>query len=150
MERGGPGRSASTRAKTELERARDIRLGPVGAAAAGAFIGWASIFAKATLAEAIQGDPGYIVLMAAVITAAWFGGFIGGFVAAGATFVLNVTIFLNPLDMSLASDRVEVWRQLVFVVVALATVALIGSRRASIRSSRSCEWRAARARRDGD
>ncbi len=131
MERGGPGRSASTRAKTELERARDIRLGPVGAAAAGAFIGWASIFAKATLAEAIQGDPGYIVLMAAVITAAWFGGFIGGFVAAGATFVLNVTIFLNPLDMSLASDRVEVWRQLVFVVVALATVALIGSRRAS-------------------
>lgn len=131
MERGGPGRSASTRAKTELERARDVRLAPVGAAAAGAFIGWASIFAKATLAEAIQGDPGYIVLMAAVITAAWVGGWIGGFVAVAVTFVLNIALFLSPLDMSVASDRVEVWREVIFVVVALATVALIGSRRAS-------------------
>ena len=30
MQSGGPGRSASTRAKTELERARDIRLAPIG------------------------------------------------------------------------------------------------------------------------
>lgn len=131
MERGGPGRSASARAKTELERARDIRLAPVAAAMAGAFIGWGSIFAKATLAEAIHGDPGYIVLMAAVITAAWVGGWIGGFVAVAVTLVLNVVIFLNPIDPSVASDRVEMWRQLIFVVVALATVALIGSRRAS-------------------
>ena len=131
MERGGPGRSASTRAKTELERARDIRLGPLAAAAVGAFIGWATIFAKATLAEAIQGDPGYIILMVAVVSAAWFGGWIGGFVAMAITVVLNLAIFLNPIALALASDRVEAWRQLIFVVVALGTVALIGSRRAS-------------------
>lgn len=131
MERGGPGRSASSRAKTELERARDVRLAPVAAVAAGAFIGWGAIFAKATLAEAIHGDPGYILLMAAVIVAAWFGGWIGGFVAVVVTVVLNVAIFFPPLELSVAGDRIEVLRQLIFVVVALATVALIGSRRAS-------------------
>ena len=67
-------RSPSRRAKTELERARDIRFEPVAAVVAGAFLGWGAIFLKATLTEAIGGDPGYILMVAAVIAAAWVGG----------------------------------------------------------------------------
>lgn len=131
MHSGGPGRSASTRAKTELARARDIRLAPVGGAVAGAFFGWASIFLTATIAEAIQGDPGYTLLMAAVFAAAWIGGWAGGFMAVVVSFVLNGVIFLGPIDFAVASDRVELWRQVLFAVIALGTVLLIGSRRAS-------------------
>jgi len=114
-----------------LERARNIRLTPIGGAAVGVFFGWASIFLKTTGAEAIQGDPGYIVLMAAVVAAAWFGGWTGGFVALVVSFVLNAVIFLGPIDLAVASDRFELFRQVLFGVVALGTVVLIGSRRAS-------------------
>lgn len=131
MDDQAPGRSASTRARTELERARDIRLAPVGAAIAGALIGWGAIFFKAMLIEAIDGDPGYIVLMGAVIVAAWVGGWIGGMVAVAITFILDLVIFVGPIDPLSAQGRAEPARLLVFAVVALGAVALIGSRRAA-------------------
>lgn len=131
MDARSPGRSASARARTELERARDIRLGPVAGAAAGAFVGWAAIFLKATLVEAIDGDPGYIVLTAAVITAAWFGGLIGGLTAVSLTFVLNWLVFVGPVDLGVTAGRLEVTRMLLFATIATATVVLIGSRRAA-------------------
>lgn len=132
MKGQAPGRSASTRARTELERARDIRLGPAGAALAGALIGWGAIFAKAMLVEAIDGDPGYIVLTGAVIVAAWFGGWTGGVVAVAVAVVLDWLIFVSPVDPASATEgRVESTRLVLFAVVSLASVILIGSRRAS-------------------
>lgn len=131
MDARAPGRSASARARTELERARDVRLSPIAAAAAGAFIGWAAIFVKATVVEAIDGDPGYTVLMAAVIAAAWFGGSLGGLSAVAVAFALNWLVFVGPVELGVSADRVELARLLLFATVALATVVLIGSRRAS-------------------
>ncbi|MGK2850964.1 MAG: ATP-binding protein [Candidatus Limnocylindrales bacterium] len=132
MDDRAPGRSASTRARTELERARDIRLAPVGAAIAGALIGWGAIFLKAMLVEAIDGDPGYIVLTGAVIVAAWVGGWLGGVVAVAVSFVLDWVIFVRPVDpLSALEGHVEAARLVIFAVVALGAVALIGSRRAS-------------------
>lgn len=131
MDTGAPGRSASTRAKTELERARDIRLEPLGAALAGGFLGWAGIFVKATMAEAIAGDPGYILLMAAVIAAAWIGGIIAGLTAVAVTLILNDLVFLPPLGSIIVADRQELARLLLFFAVSTATVLLIGTRRAS-------------------
>lgn len=132
MDDQAPGRSAARRARAELERARDIRLAPVGAAIAGALIGWGAIFLKAMLVEAIDGDPGYIVLMAAVIAAAWVGGWTGGVVAVAIALILDWLIFVSPVDPTSAMEgRVEAARLVLFAVVSLATVGLIGSRRAS-------------------
>jgi len=131
MEPQSPGRTAARRAKTELEHARDIRLAPIGAAVAGAFLGWASIFVKAAIAEGIGADPGYTVLMAAVIAAAWVGGWLAGFVALAVSFALNGIIFVVPEGAQLAADGVEVSKQFLYALVALATVILIGSRRRS-------------------
>lgn len=132
MDERAPGRSASTRARTELERARDIRLAPVGAAVAGALIGWGAIFAKATLIEAIRGDPGYIALMAGVIVAAWVGGWIGGLVAVAVAVVLDWVMFVSPIDpLSATAGSAGSARLVLFTVISLGTVVLIGSRRAS-------------------
>jgi PAS domain S-box-containing protein len=124
-----PGRAASRRAKTELERARDIRFEPVAAIVAGAFLGWGAIFIKATITEAIGGDPGYIVLVAAVIAAAWVGGMVAGLTAVIVTFVLNGLIYGGP-GISPA-DPVELWRQVIYGVVSVALVVLVRSRRVS-------------------
>ena len=125
-----PGRAASRRAKTELERARDLRFGSVGALVAGAFLGWGAIFIKATITEAIGGDPGYIVLVAAVIAAAWVGGMLAGLTAVVVTFVLNSLIFVDPGGIA-GQDRVELWRQIIFAVISVALVVLVRSRRVS-------------------
>jgi PAS domain S-box-containing protein len=131
MDTGAPGRSAANRAKSELERARDIRLEPLAAAIAGGFLGWAGIFVKATIAEAVNGDPGYIILMGAVIVAAWVGGITAGLTAAAVTLVLNDLIFIEPTGSILVLDREDATRLLLYVIVSAATVLLIGTRRAS-------------------
>ena len=76
-----------------------------------------------------QGDTGYILLMAAAVLAAWFGGLIGGMTAIVAAVILNGVFFLGG-DATLA-PRVELVRQIMYVVVATGTVVLVASRRAS-------------------
>lgn len=130
---GEPSPSAtpgSTRARLELSVARDFRILGVKAIVAGIFIGWCGIFLKSMLNEAIGGDSGYILLVPAVIVAAWSSGMVGGFVATGTTLVLNAIIFLEPGTL-IAADRVEVARQAIYLVSTLATTLLISSRRAS-------------------
>ena len=124
-------RSPSRRAKTELERARDVRFEPVAAVVAGAFLGWGAIFLKATLTEAIGGDPGYILLVAAVIAAAWVGGLVAGITAVIVTFVLNGLIFFDLASGVATVDRVELWRQILYGVIAIGLVVLVRSRRVS-------------------
>ena len=86
-----PGR-ASGRAKSELERARDVRFEPGPRWSRAASCGRGAIFPKATLTESIGGDPGYILLMAAAIAAAWFGGLLAGMTAIVTTVVLNALV----------------------------------------------------------
>jgi K+-sensing histidine kinase KdpD len=131
MEQERPSHAASRRAKTELEHARDVRLGAWAGLIAGAFVGWAAIFLKVSLTEAIPGDSGYILLMAASVIAAWIGGVVGGLAATLVAFILNSVIFVAPDSALLATDPVELVRQLQYSVVAIGTVTLIGSRRAS-------------------
>jgi K+-sensing histidine kinase KdpD len=131
MEQERPSHAASRRAKTELEHARDVRLGAWAGLIAGGFVGWAAIFLKVALTEAIPGDSGYILLMAASVIAAWIGGVVGGLAATLVAFILNSVIFVAPDSALLATDPVELVRQLQYSVVAIGTVTLIGSRRAS-------------------
>ena len=121
---------AAGRAKGEAARARDVRFGPWQSVLVGLFIGWACIAVKAAVNEAVDGDTGYILLMAATVLAAWFGGLPGGLTASITAVVLNAVVILE--DGAIPSpDRVIAIRQVLYLVVATGTVLLIASRRAS-------------------
>ncbi len=125
----GAAAQAAGRAKGEIARARDVRLGGGYAVVAGLLIGGAAVAGKAGLNQFAGGDIGYIVLMAAAVLAAWFAGVIGGMTAIVSTVIVNGILFLGG-DASVA-PRLELVRQIVYVVAASATVILVGSRRAA-------------------
>jgi PAS domain S-box-containing protein len=122
----GAAARASGRAKGEIARVRDVRLGPGQAILAGIFIGWVGIATKAALNEAISGDAGYIILMAGAVFAAWAGGLAGGLSAIITSVVLHSVVFSSPDD-----STADQFRQIIFLVVATATAWLVASRRAA-------------------
>ncbi len=128
-ERAGAAGQAAGRAKGELARARDVRFASGYALLAGLFLGWAAAATKAGLNEFAQGDTGYIVLMAAAVLAAWFAGLIGGMTAIVVSVILNALFFLGG-DPAVAT-RVELVKQIIYVVAATGTVWLVATRRAS-------------------
>ncbi len=123
----GAAARASGRAKGEIARVRDVRFGVGQAILAGIFLGWVGIATKAALNEAIQGDTGYIILMAGAVLAAWFGGLAGGLAAIITAAVLNSVIFPGVV----ADLRVDQFRQILYLVTATATAWLVASRRAA-------------------
>lgn len=126
---GGAAGRAAGRAKGEIARARDVRFASGQAVLAGLFLGWAAIATKAALNEFAHGDTGFILLMVAAVLAAWFGGQIGGTTAIVVTVTLNAVVFLGADGTS--ATRVELVRQILYVVAATGTVMLVGSRRAA-------------------
>jgi two-component system CheB/CheR fusion protein len=125
----GGGRPASGRTKGEIEQARDLRLGAWQAILAGVFIGWGAIALKAGLNELFSGETGYVLLMAAAVLAAWFGGLSGGLAATITALVLNEVVFLGAADLTIS--RVDQLRQVLYFIVATGTAALVATRRAS-------------------
>jgi PAS domain S-box-containing protein len=125
-----PARRASERARSELARVRELQPSLLGSAALGAFVAVLAILGKGLLKETV-GDPGYIELMAALVIAAWLGGVPAGLVAMAVTLWLNTLLFVEPLGELEVLDRAETTKQAVYVFVAIGTVVLIASRRAS-------------------
>jgi PAS domain S-box-containing protein len=117
---------ASGRAKGEIARARDVRFGTGQSILAGLFIGWVGIATKAAINEAVNGDTGFIVLMAAAVLAAWFGGLAGGITAVITAVVLNVVVFQGGPDGTSSTDQ---FLQVLFLVIGSATAVLVASRR---------------------
>ena len=122
---------ASGRAKGELARTGDIRFRSVSALGAGVVIGAAAIATKALLNGMVDGDTGYIVLLAAAVLAAWYGGAIGGITATLVTVGLNAGIFVSPFDAASPATRVELVRLILYLLVGTGTALLVASRRAS-------------------
>ena len=123
----GPSARAPDRAKDEVARARDIRLETGQAIIAGIFIGWLGIATKAAVNEAVGANSYYVLLMAAVVLAAWVGGLSGGIAAVVTSTVLNQVIFVGAES---ESDTGQ-FLQALFIVTAAAIVLLVASRRAS-------------------
>lgn len=124
----GTAASPSGRAKGEIARVREVRFGTGQAILAGLLIGLVAVALKATLNQAIEGDTGYVVLMAGAVLAAWLGGLSGGLTALIIEVVLNVVVFVG---IGNAETRTDQFRQLLYLVVASATVWLVASRRAA-------------------
>lgn len=120
---------ASGRAQGAIDRASDIRFGTPQALVVGLFVGWGAVALKAALNEAIGDDTGYVLLMAATVAAAWFGGLTGGLTATVTAVVLNAVIILESQVLPLG--RVEQVRQILYLLIASGTALLIASRRAS-------------------
>ncbi len=131
MAEGTPGVAgrASGRAKGEIERARDVRFGTKQSLLVGLFIGWGAIALKAALNELFDGDTHYVLLMAASVVAAWFGGLAGGLAATITAVVLNEIVFLDAT--SVAATRLDQLRQILYFIVATGTAVLVGTRRLS-------------------
>jgi PAS domain S-box-containing protein len=129
QETAGAAGQAAGRAKGEIARARDLRFSPGYAFFAGLCIALVAVASKAALNQFAQDDTGYILLMAAAVLAAWFAGLIGGMTAIVASVILNGAFFLGG-DASLAS-RVELVRQIIYVLAATGTVLIVASRRAA-------------------
>ena len=127
-DRAGAAARASGRAQGEIARVREVRLGPIQAVVAGLFVGWVSIALKTTLNQAIQAETGYVVLMAGAVLAAWLGGLPSGLTAVIVEVVLNAVIFFGPDRVDPRGDQ---FRQILYLIVATATVLLIASRRAA-------------------
>jgi PAS domain S-box-containing protein len=125
-----PVRRASERARSELARVRELRFSLLGSIALGALIGILAILGKVALRETV-GDPGYIELMAALVIAAWLGGVPAGLIAMAFTLALNTLFFVEPTGQLEVRDRAETAKQGVYVFVAIGTILLIASRRAS-------------------
>ncbi|MGH2474503.1 MAG: PAS domain-containing sensor histidine kinase, partial [Candidatus Limnocylindrales bacterium] len=125
---GSPG-IASGRAKGEIDRAGDVRFGTGQSLVVGLSLAWGAIALKAALNEALADDTGYVILMAATVLAAWFGGLTGGLTATVTVVILNSVVFLD--DEIVAIGRIQQVRQVLFLVVATGTAMLIATRRAS-------------------
>lgn len=123
-----PTAGVTGRAKGELARARELRLPPWQALALGVLVGWAAIASKAMLNELAGGETGYILLMAASVLAAWFGGLIGGVAATVTALVLNMIAFSGSAPD--IEPRIESLRQVLYLVIATGTVYVVASRRA--------------------
>jgi K+-sensing histidine kinase KdpD len=124
-------RSTSGRAKRELARTRDVRLDPIGALLAGVVVALVAILVKVVLNDLAGGETGYIILMAAVVLAAWFGGTIGGITATIVAVLLNGFFFVSPLGPTGTDASVERVRLILYLLAGLGTALLIASRRAS-------------------
>ena len=124
-------RSTSGRAKRELARTRDVRLDPIGALLAGVVVALVAMLVKVVLNDLAGGETGYIILMAAVVLAAWFGGTIGGITATIVAVLLNGFFFVSPLGPTGTDAGVERVRLILYLLAGLGTALLIASRRAS-------------------
>ena len=112
-------------------QARDVRLSGAVAALAGAAIGATAVLIKALILRAFD-DPGYIVLVAAIVISAWLGGVLGGIVALGVAALLHtILIVADPLGWWAPTGSAELFKVIFFVGVGVVTVLLIGSRRAA-------------------
>jgi len=120
---------ASGRARGEIARVREVRFGTGQSVLAGLFLGWLAIATKAAFNEAIAGDTGYVLLMAAAVIAAWFGGFAGGLTTVATAVVLNGVVFLSNDPPSQVG--VDQFRQALYLVTASVTALLVASRRAA-------------------
>ena len=124
------GRLSRLREPGGVERALSVRIGPVGSLVVGVAVAWGAIFLKAMLNEFIDGETGYILLMAAAVVAAWFGGLIGGLSATVVALILNVIIFVAPLPAPPA-DRAVIFRLFLYLAVGGGVAVLVASRRSA-------------------
>lgn len=122
--------SLARRGREELSRAAEIHLSMPWSLAMGAVLGTGAVAIKTGLNEVAGGETGYIVMVAAGLLAAWFGGRAAGLAATLVAVALNHVLFISPLPLD-GTSRVEVVREVTFIVVCVGCVVLVASRRSS-------------------
>ena len=113
---------SSWRTRAELLRARMTQLVGLRAAGAGVIVGLGAILAKVILGELAGGDTGYILLVAAVVLAAWIGGVPAGLAATISGLLVNSIVFIRPGVDLVAQDTLEAWKQVLFLLIGSAKI----------------------------
>jgi PAS domain S-box-containing protein len=112
-------------------QARDVRLAGGRAVLVGALIGVSAVLVKALILRTFE-DPGYTVLVAAVIASAWIGGVLGGVVTLAVAAGLHAFLLIaDPMGWGAPAGPAELFKLLFFVGVGFFTVLLIGTRRSA-------------------
>lgn len=119
--------TAGARARHVLERAPDVRLDRGRAIALGAVGGVVAVGLKVLVAAVLQGDPGNLLLLTAVVAAAWFGGLTGGISATVVGLCVDLLLFDGKAAGADVGDRI---RLILFLIAAVAIVPMVASRRA--------------------
>jgi PAS domain S-box-containing protein len=121
-------RTRSARALAERVHARDLRLEGGRAILAGAALGALAVAAKVILVVQVR-DPGYVLMLAAVVVAAWIGGVRGGLSALlTSALVHGLLLVFSPADWAITADS-ELFKEAFYLLIGSGTVLLIGSRR---------------------
>ena len=123
-------RTLAQRGRDELARAREVHLSTPLSVVFGVVAGLSAVALVGGLNELAGGDTGYVLMVASVLLAAWFGGLTAGLAATLVAAVLDYTLFVGPASSG-EIDRVDAIRQITFVVVSVVGVILVASRRAS-------------------
>jgi PAS domain S-box-containing protein len=89
-------RAALGRARLDVPGWGRLHTGRNNRAAVGAGIGVAALLLKAVANAMVGGDTGFVVLLAAVVIAAWVAGFAGGLSATLVSAVGNLLVFIGP------------------------------------------------------
>ncbi len=123
-------RATLLRTRRDLPRLGRLRLGAKGGIAIGFAIGFAAILLKAGLNALIGGGTGFIVLLGAVVVAAWIGGMAGGLTATVIAGLLNAVVY-GPSGPQFVLSGFDLARTLLFVLGGVIVSFMIASLRGS-------------------
>jgi PAS domain S-box-containing protein len=119
--------TAAQGSRADLHRLRDVRLAPLAAVLTGLAVGVAAVLVKAAFNTALNGETGFILLLAAIAPAAWLGGLTGGVAATLIAELLNGIAFVAPASATHQLTDIDVARMVLYTIAGFILSALIAS-----------------------
>ncbi len=103
------------------------RLGRWGRIAVGSGIGVGALLAKSVLNGLVGDDTGFVVLLAAVVIAAWIAGLAGGFVTTIITALGNLVVFVGADRASFELAQIDLARTGLYALAGAGVTVLFAS-----------------------
>ena len=123
----GSVRAALGRARLDVPTWGRLHGGRDRRVAVGSGIGVAALLLKAVANMMVGGDTGFVILLAAVVIAAWVGGFAGGLSATVVTGFGNLLVFIGPNATSFDLTPIDFARLGLYVLAGSGVTLLIAS-----------------------
>ncbi len=120
-------RVALGRARLEVPEWGRLHAGRDRRAAVGSGIGIAALLLKAVANAMVGGDTGFVIVFAAVVIAAWVGGFAGGLSATIVSGLGNLLVFVGPNATSFELTPLDLARFGLYALAGSGVTALIAS-----------------------
>lgn len=120
-------RAALGRAHVEASGWGRLRMGRGGRIAVGCGIGVAALLTKVLLNALVDGETGFVVLIAAVALAAWIAGLAGGLATTVIATIANLIFFVGPAGGTFELLPIDLARAGLYALAAAGVALLIAS-----------------------